>query len=80
MSQSLNDALKRTSVFDTEDRIRWLESSWSMLNHSERVYAMVDIAMRLGRLTASSNEATMAPLVSRFRRLESSELAHLGSF
>lgn len=80
MSQkSLTDALTGTSLLDTDSRLRWLEARWVALRPYERSYALIDLAMRLGRLTATtSNHAALAGLVGRFRELETTMMASLG--
>lgn len=79
MTQSLADSLTGTSISDTDARVRWLETRWTALRPYERAYALTDIAMRLGRLTATtSNHAALSVLVARFREMESSLLATMG--
>jgi len=78
MSQ-LADALTPTTLTDTDLRIRWLETRWPALMPYERSYCLIDIAMRLGRLTSTtSNHAALSMLVARFRDLESKMMEELG--
>jgi hypothetical protein len=67
---SLIDALSDATLLDTEGRLSVLEARWHQMSGRERIYALIDVAMRLGRLSTPSNRAAVDAMTQRFRRLE----------
>jgi hypothetical protein len=78
LMSSLYDALADVTIADTDVRMRYFEGVWMMLPAPKRAYALVDLGMRLGMLTATSNNRIAVDgLTMRFRRLESAFLRSL---
>lgn len=75
---SLYDALADVTFLGTNERLKRVEERWDDLSPREKSYVLVDLGMRLGRLTAvMQNRVAMDLLTQRFRRLESALLRSL---